>query len=149
MKMTQSEALEMFAQRRQPALDSLGNGELLEADPEHGRVKFRFVARPEFCHSGDIVQGGFLTGMVDTAMAHAAILRSHFTMAVPTLELKVSFFEPGHPGPLYAEGWVVRWGRSTAFCEASLTNDQGAMIVKASSTIKLIPMQKRPLSKSE
>jgi len=149
MKMTQSEALETLHARRQPALITLGYSDILEADPEHGRVKFKFVARPEFCHSGDIVQGGFLTGMVDTAMAHAAILRAHFTMAVPTLELKVSFFEPGHPGPLFAEGWVVRWGRSTAFLEGSLTNDQGAMIVKASSTIKLIPMHKRPLASSK
>lgn len=149
MKMTQSEALEMFRARRQPALDSLGNGELLEADPEHGRIKFRFMARPEFCHSGDIVQGGFLCGMVDTAMAHAAIARSHFTMAVPTLELKVAFFEPGHPGPIIAEGWVVRWGRSTAFTEGTLTNDQGTVIVKASATARLIPMHKRPMANSE
>jgi uncharacterized protein (TIGR00369 family) len=148
MKMSQSEALEILRGRRQPALDALGNGELLEVDPEHGRVKFKFTARPEFCHSGDIVQGGFLTGMVDTAMAHAAIARAHFTMAVPTLELKVSFFEPGHPGVLFAEGWVVRWGRSTAFLEGSLTNDQGSLIVKASSTIRLIPMHKRPMSES-
>jgi len=148
MKMTEAEALEMFAKRRQPALETLGHDETMAADPEQGRVKFRFIARPEFCHSGDIVQGGFLTGMVDTAMAHAAILRSHFTMAVPTLELKVSFFEPGHPGPLYAEGWVVRWGRSTAFLEGTLTNDAGVVIVKASSTIKLIPMVKRPLTAS-
>jgi len=148
MKMTEAEALAMFAKRRQPALETLGHDATMAADPEQGRVKFKFIARPEFCHSGDIVQGGFLTGMVDTAMAHAAILRSHFTMAVPTLELKVSFFEPGHPGPLYAEGWVVRWGRSTAFLEGSLTNDAGVVIVKASSTIKLIPMVKRPLTQN-
>ena len=147
--MTPQQTLEHFRKRRQPAITALGDGEVLEADAEQGRVKFRFIARPEFCHSGDIVQGGFLTGMVDTAMAHAAIARSHFTMAVPTLELKVSFFEPGHPGPLYAEGWVVRWGRSTAFCEDTLSDEQGAVIAKASSTIKLIPMDRRPLDKSE
>ncbi|MEO8557912.1 MAG: PaaI family thioesterase [Rhodospirillales bacterium] len=147
--MTPAQALEHFAKRRQPALDTLGNGELLEADAELGRVKFRFTARPEFCHSGDIVQGGFLTGMVDTAMAHAAIARAHFTMAVPTLELKISFFEPGHPGVLFAEGWVVRWGRSIAFLEGTLTDEYGAVIVKASSTIKLIPMDRRPLSASK
>ncbi len=147
--MTPEQALDHFRQRRQPALDSLGDGELLEVDPVVGRVRFRFTARPAFCHSGDIVQGGFLCGMVDTAMAHAAIVRSHFTLAVPTLELKVSFFEPGHPGTIFADGWVVRWGRSTAFCEGTLTNDQGTVIVKGSATARLIPMTKRPMTKSE
>lgn len=138
MKADPAEIIERLRRNRQPCIHTLG-GEVIDVDPEHGRIKMRFLAKPEFCHSGDIVQGGFITGMVDSAMAHAAIVRAHFSMAVPTLELKISFFAPGRPGPLIAEGWVVRWGRSTAFLEGSLANEAGEIIAKASSTVRLVP----------
>jgi uncharacterized protein (TIGR00369 family) len=137
--MEPAEVLERLRRTRQPCIETLGGGHVLEVDPEAGRIKMRFEAGPSFCHSGDIIQGGFITGMVDSAMAHAAIVRGHFSVAVPTLELKISFFSPGRPGTLIAEGWVVRWGRSTAFLEGSLTNADGETIAKASSTVRLVP----------
>ena len=58
----------------------------------------RFEIVPAFCHSqGRICQGGFLTGMVDTAMANAAIAKGRLAVAVPTLELKISFLEAMGP----------------------------------------------------
>lgn len=130
--------LRHLRERRPPCLDTL-RGELLEVDQEAGRVVMAFEAVPEFCHSGDIVQGGFITGMLDTAMANAAMARGGLAMSVPTLELKVSFFAPGHPGPLRAEAEVVRWGRSTAFLEATLFDGKAQMIARASSTVRLVP----------
>ena len=68
------------------------NGEVIELDSKRGICRFRFEIVPAFCHSqGRICQGGFLTGMVDTAMAHAAMAKGSFAFAVPTLELKISF----------------------------------------------------------
>ena len=52
------------------------NGELLDIDSTRGTSRFRFEIVPAFCHSnGRVCQGGFLTGMVDTAMANAAIAK--------------------------------------------------------------------------
>ena len=46
------------------------NGEVLELDSKRGFCRFRFEIVPAFCHSqGRICQGGFLTGMVDTALS--------------------------------------------------------------------------------
>src|SRR5258708_5566645 len=61
----------LAALRAQPAeaVQTL-NGELLDIDSARGYARFRFEVVPAFCHSqGRICQGGFLTGMVDTAMA--------------------------------------------------------------------------------
>ena len=92
------------------------NGELLDIDSARGYARFRFEVVPAFCHSqGTICQGGFLTGMVDTAMANAAIVKGKLAVAVPTLELKISFFEAMGPGIVYAEGRVMRWGGSVGF----------------------------------
>ena len=115
------------------------NGELLDIDSARGYARLRFEVVPAFCHSqGTICQGGFLAGMVDTAMANAAIVRGKLAVAVPTLELKVSYFEAMGPGIVYAEGRVMRWGGSVGFLDGDLKDEKGRVIVHATSTIKII-----------
>jgi acyl-CoA thioesterase len=115
------------------------NGEVLELDSKRGFCRFRFEIVPAFCHSqGRICQGGFLTGMVDTAMAHAAMAKGHFANAVPTLELKISFLEAAGPGFVTAEGRVLRWGGSVGFLDGDIKDDKGRLVVHATSTIKIV-----------
>ena len=98
---------------------------------------------PAFCHSqGRICQGGFLTGMVDTAMAHAAMAKGSFAFAVPTLELKISFLEAVGPGFVIAEGRVLRWGGSVGFLDGDIKDDKGRLVVHATSTIKIVRPRK-------
>ncbi len=119
------------------------NGEMIGIDSERGICRFRFEIVPAFCHSnGRICQGGFLTGMVDTAMANAAIAKGKFAVAVPTLELKVSFFEAMGPGVVLAEGRVMRWGGSVGFLDGELRDEQGRLIVHATSTVKIVRPKK-------
>jgi acyl-CoA thioesterase len=136
----------LAALRAQPAeaVQTL-NGELLDIDSARGSARFRFEVVAAFCHSqGKICQGGFLTGMVDTAMATAAIVKGKLAVAVPTLELKISFFEAMGPGIVYAEGRVMRWGGSVGFLDGDLRDEKGRLIVHATSTIKIV----RPKAKS-
>ena len=115
------------------------NGELLEVDSARGVARFKFEVVPAFCHSqGRICQGGFLTGMVDTAMATAAIARGKLSVAVPTLEIKVSFFEAMGPGVVFAEGRVQRWGGSIGFLDGDLKDEKGRLIVHSTSTVKIV-----------
>jgi uncharacterized protein (TIGR00369 family) len=115
------------------------NGAVLELDSKRGFCRFRFEIVPAFCHSrGRVCQGGFLTGMVDTAMAHAAMAKGHFANAVPTLELKISFLEAAGPGLVTAEGRVLRWGGSVGFLDGDIKDDKGRLIVHATSTIKIV-----------
>ena len=119
------------------------NGELIEIDSARGTCRFRFEVVPAFCHSdGRICQGGFLTGMVDTAMANAAIVKGNLAVAVPTLELKISFFEAMGPGIVFAEGRVMRWGGSVGFLDGDLRDEKGRLIVHATSTIKIVRPKK-------
>ena len=119
------------------------NGEVLEIDSARGTARFRFEVVPAFCHSqGRICQGGFLTGMVDTAMAHAAMAKGSFANAVPTLELKISFMEAVGPGNVVAEGRVMRWGGSVGFLDGELKDEQGRLIVHATCTVKIVRPKK-------
>ena len=115
------------------------NGEILELDSKRGTCRYRFEIVPAFCHSqGRICQGGFLTGMVDVAMANAAMAKSNFAFAVPTLELKISFLEAVGPGVVIAEGRVMRWGGSVGFLDGDIRDEKGRLIVHATSTIKIV-----------
>jgi uncharacterized protein (TIGR00369 family) len=115
------------------------NGEILDLDSTRGTCRYRFEIVPAFCHSqGRICQGGFLTGMVDVAMANAAMARSKFAFAVPTLELKISFLEAVGPGSVFAEGRVLRWGGSVGFLDGDVKDENGRLIVHATSTVKIV-----------
>lgn len=135
---TDSDLLQLMRSSPAEASKTL-NGELLEVDSARGVARFRFEVVPAFCHSqGRICQGGFLTGMVDTAMATAAIARGKLSVAVPTLEIKVSFFEAMGPGVVFAEGRVQRWGGSIGFLDGDLKDEKGRLIVHSTSTVKIV-----------
>lgn len=143
--MNDQEILQRFNSYRQPANTTLGT-EVVEVDASQGTVTIRCTATRDHCHSiewspkGGIVQGGFVTGWLDTAMAHACVARSKFTVTVPSLEIKVSFLSPAHPGVYLAKGWIQRWGRTVAFLEGELRDMAGKLIATASSTALLTPI---------
>ena len=112
---------------------------VVSTDGEGGRTLIEYRCAPYMCHSGGVAQGGFVCGWIDAAMAHAAMSALGRELAPMSLELKVSFFAPARPGPVFAEGWVERAGRSVAFLEGRLTNAAGDVIAKASSTARLVP----------
>jgi acyl-coenzyme A thioesterase PaaI-like protein len=97
--MTDADMLRHFNDNRS-SRRACSTATFLELDSAARHLPLRFEIVPAFCHSqGRICQGGFLTGMVDIAMAHAAIAKGTLRLAVPTLELKISFFEAVGPGP--------------------------------------------------
>ncbi|HSG87902.1 MAG TPA: PaaI family thioesterase [Pseudomonadales bacterium] len=122
-------------------LQTLGDGRRLEMDGEAGRALLEFTVKPEFCHSGGVAQGGFVTGWIDSAMAHAAIARYGTDVWVATLEIKVSFFKPARPGTVRAEGWIERAGKATAFLEGRLLDADGEVLAKGTATVRLVRQQ--------
>lgn len=114
--------------------DTMGLVRILDMDPQ-GRATLEYQVRDGMCHSGGVAQGGFVTGWIDAAMAHAAIARHGDEITPMTLELKVSFFAPTRPGLVIAEGWVERKGRRTEFYEGHLLAPDGTVLAKATSTI--------------
>lgn len=115
---------------------TLGLVRVVEMAPE-GRATLEYQAGQHMCHSGGVVQGGFITGWIDAAMAHAAIAMAGPDVAPMSLELKVSFFAPTRPGLVVADAWVERRGRQTCFFEGRLRDGGGKVLAKASSTLML------------
>ena len=109
---------------------------------EQGRAVIHYRARMDHCHSGGIVQGGFVTGWIDAAMAHLVMARTNYEFSPLSLEIKVSFLAPAAPGLIVAEAWIERMGKSTAFLEGHIRNERGEILAKGSSTVRLVPMKR-------
>lgn len=120
-------------------MEILGDGHLVGYDDEAQKAVVEFTAREAFCHTnGTIVQGGFVTAWLDSAMTHAVKRNLGEERIVATLEIKVTFLQAAGPGSVRAEGWVRRLGSSIAFVEGQLLNDAGELLATASSTAKLV-----------
>ena len=104
--------------------ETMGLVRVVSTDPA-GRASIEYEAKIEQCHSGGVVQGGFISGWIDAAMAHAAMAKNGAGIVPMTLELKVSFFAPTRPGLVIAEAWVERHGKRTSFYEGHLRTRRG------------------------
>jgi uncharacterized protein (TIGR00369 family) len=140
--MSYSELIKQIETRRPPAWDLLGVGGVTY-DQTLNRVVIEWHAEQRHCHSveghpkGGIVQGGIVTGWLDAAMATASLLRGEYRIAVASLEIKVAFLLPAHPGLYRTYGKVVRQGRSIGFMDAELRDTNDVLIATASSTAAL------------
>jgi uncharacterized protein (TIGR00369 family) len=105
---------------------------------EPGHVRLEFHAAEQFLNPAGVVQGGFLTVMLDEAMGPAALSALGPGHGVPTLELKVSFLRPGRVGTLVADARVVHLTRSVAFLEASLRDEEENLIATATATARVV-----------
>jgi len=131
--------LELLSANRPPCVDTL-NGKATQFISEPPSLKMEFEAVPEFCHSpNQVVQGGFVTGMLDTSMAHLLIALSRGKLNPVTLDINVSFLAPAHPGKLISAAKVVRLGKNIGYFSSSLYQ-QESLVATATSTIKLVPM---------
>ena len=124
---------------------TLGLENVVDDGATSGRAVVHYRARADHCHSGGIVQGGFITGWIDAAMAHVVIAKSGRQLSPLSLEIKISFLQSAKPGRVIAEAWIERMGKTTAFLEGRLLNEAGEVLAKGTSTARLVPMPKGPL----
>ena len=129
--------------REQPLFQGMGFSKILEFSRENQSIKIEYIAEPRHCHSGNIVQGGYVTGWIDSAMAHSVMIPTDFEFSPLTLELKITFLKSANPGIVIAAAKVIKLGKSIAFVEGTLTNESGDLIAKGTSTNKLVPMPKQ------
>ncbi len=128
--------IERLNAHRPPFLEEL-NGRVVGLDEETRACTLEFDVSTRFCHSGDVVQGGFVTAMLDATMTHAAFALGDVANVL-TLEIKVSFLLASRAGQFRAEGRILRAGRSTAFMTGELYNADGELTATATTTAKLV-----------
>jgi len=122
---------------RPPFLDLLG-AEIVKVDHATRTCEMTFQLGREFCHSVDIVQGGFVTAMLDATASHAVFLLEEGITVLSTLEIKVSFFEACRAGKFHVTGKIERIGKSIAFMSGEIRNGEGTILAATTTTAKII-----------
>ena len=89
------------------------------------------------CHSGGIVQGGFVTGWIDAIMALACMAKCGPDVLVLTLEIKISFLNSAEVGEIISTAKVIKNTKSIAFLEGKIEDANGSLIAKGTCTAKL------------
>ena len=85
-----------------------------------------------------IVQGGFVTGMLDACMAQFIIFKYRGTKIPLTLDIDVKFFMPCAPGDVRVISKITKEGKSISFTEAKLFQN-GQLIAISTATNKIVP----------
>jgi len=105
----------------------------LEGSAEKTRLTLTLDGRHQN-HFG-LAHGGVILTLLDIATGSVARLASGHS--VVTISLQSAFLAPGR-GALFAEGRVVKLGRSMIFCEGEVRDAQGELVAKASSVFKTV-----------
>ena len=120
-----------------PAFIKLMGGKIIDLSTEKNRCVIEFNIGKEYCHSVDIVQGGFTTAMLDAAMSHAVFMLDKDVVGLSSLEIKTTYLDVTRAGKLRVEGWWIKKTFKTVFMEAHVYNEDNILTATASSVAKL------------
>jgi uncharacterized protein (TIGR00369 family) len=134
--MGSDDIVEQFNANQQAVIKTL-KGRVLAFAPERKELRMEFDIGVAFCHTVDIVQGGFITAMLDASMAHVVIAVEPANVRVSSIDIAVSFLRPARAGRFVAVGAIVKTGRTVAFLKAELFTDQGELVATATSSAYL------------
>src|SRR5215216_5540571 len=120
MEQTRSELIRAFIPTS-PLVGLLGI-ELVRLEPDRARLRLPF--RPELATMGDVVHGGAIAALLDTAAMAAAWADDEVpeALAGATVSMNVDFVSAARSADLVATATAVRRGRSLCFCEVTVTD---------------------------
>ncbi|MCD9186957.1 MAG: PaaI family thioesterase [Pyrinomonadaceae bacterium] len=103
---------------------------------ENGRAVFEGKAKPNFYNPLGTIHGGFITTLLDSAMACAIHSTLEAGKGSTSIEIKVNFVRPifEKTGILRAVGEVVNVGRQIASAEGKLLDKDGKLYAHGTTT---------------
>lgn len=123
--------------RKPRFLDLLG-GELVSIDPDAQSCEFHFCVPLDYCHSGNVVQGGFVAAMLDAAVSHAAFGGDPSIKSLATLELTTHYAGVTRGEQrLIVTGQVHKMTYKTAFLDGEIVDANGDITAMVRSVAKL------------
>ena len=107
--------------------------DIIAYDLDAHTVELSFDGKPEFANPIGIVQGGFLSAMLDDTMGLASATAMSVGEFAPTLGLNVQFHRPAKIGKLTGKGRITMRGREIFHLAAELFQD-GKLVASATAT---------------
>jgi uncharacterized protein (TIGR00369 family) len=111
--------------------------QLMTAEP--GRVVLRFRVRLHHLQVHNVVHGGVIGTLADTAGGMATYLAVPPGTRVATVEMKINFLEPIERGTVTADARVIRCGRNFSVVDCDVRDSAGRLAGKALMTFAINP----------
>lgn len=102
------------------------------------RAVLTMKAGPQYANPMGTLHGGVLCDVADAAMGIAFAGTLAPAESFTTVELKINFFRPVWTAQLRAEGKVVPRGSLMGYIECEITDEQGRLVAKSSSTCMVL-----------
>ena len=99
-----------------------------------GEAVLRLDAKARHKQLNNVVHGGILAALADTAGAIAAYTTVPKGVALATIELKINYLRPFKEGHLKAIAKTVHQGRTVGILDCEVFDDRGKIIARSSST---------------
>ena len=99
-----------------------------------GEAVVEFEATEVHANPMGTLHGGVLCDIADAAMGLTYAANLDEGESFTTLELKINFLKPIRKAHLCALGRVVKQGRTAGLVECDVTDDQGSLVARATST---------------
>ena len=104
------------------------------AEAGEGRAVVTMQTGPQHFNPMGTLHGGVLCDIADTAMGFAFASTLGPGESFTTVELKINYLRPVREARLRAEGRVVQRGRTVGYTECEVTDENGKLVAKSSST---------------
>ncbi|HEY2117751.1 MAG TPA: PaaI family thioesterase [Candidatus Acidoferrum sp.] len=103
-----------------------------------GRAITTLQTGPQHANPMGTLHGGILCDISDAAMGISLATTLEPNQSFTTMELKINFFRPVWTSKLTAEANVIQRGKTTAYIECTITDENNKLIAKASSTCMIL-----------
>lgn len=131
------ETMKLFVEHKPEFLDILGF-ESCSYNDANETYSCVFNPSSSLTHSnGTIVQGGFVAGMLDSAMAQFILNLHEFKINPLSLDIDVKYLLPCKPARLVVNAKILKMGKSIAFTSAELYQEDN-LVATATATNKLL-----------
>jgi uncharacterized protein (TIGR00369 family) len=120
---------------RMPVADLIGF-QIAEVTP--GRAVTTLQTGPQHANPMGTLHGGILCDISDAAMGIALGSTLEAGQSFTTMELKIKFFRPVWTAKLTAEAIVIQRGKTTAYVESVVKDENDRLIAKSSCTCMIL-----------
>ena len=121
-----------------PAASALLGWTLRAIDPAAGTIEIGFTADQRFGNPQGFVQGGIIAAMLDDTHGPALFAHVDGRIFPVTVDCSISFIKGARPGRFVGKGRLVSLGKTIAFTEAELFDEQGDLIARGTFTSRLV-----------
>ncbi len=132
-----SDARLAFTRDYQKRIPFVSHLRILTETLGEGTARLSLPIEPHLTNSIGTVHGGVIMSLLDVALCTAARTLHPDSLGVITIDMSTSFIGGGSGARLLAEARVLKNGRSMIFVEGEAKNEDGSLVAKAISTVRV------------